>query len=302
VLLLQGEAGSPFELIARDLAAISIFRDGPVMVCAAHEFGTERLLEVLAPTLLSPDAGTLVITGVETFTPAQQKILQTLLASRDMFLPFARRFRAVLAATNHLADLADSGQFNDTLYYKISALTVSVPPLRELRPDLLANARQILDQHAAATKSAQPFALTPAAAAWIEAQPWPGNYSQLARTLRAAAQAGTPIDQPALAASLAPAEEPAAVCPVRQTRSPFAPKPAASAAVPAPAPAVAPAPVRREPAPVAAAVAGAPVATAAPRVAKPLTARGLFGPAPHGYNFAQRLQSSLAAAELAAHG
>lgn len=52
VLLLQGEAGSPFELVARDLAEISIFRDGPVMTCEAAQFETRNLIEILAPALL----------------------------------------------------------------------------------------------------------------------------------------------------------------------------------------------------------------------------------------------------------
>ena len=292
VLLLQGEAGSPFELIARDLAAISIFRDGPVMVCAAHDFATEHLLEVLAPSLLSHDAGTLVVTGVETLTPAQQKVLQSLLASRDMFLPFARRFRVVLAAAGNFSELADAGRFDETLYYKISSLSITVPPLREMSGDILANVRQILDQHAAAVKAPEAFTLTPAAAAWLETQTWPGNYGQLARTLVAAAHRGADIDVPALEAEHARAER--VVTPARQTRSPFAPKPALASPVIAPAaPIVAPAPV---------AVAAPAKATPAFRPAAPRTARGLFKPAPTGYDFSQRLAQSLTTAEALAHG
>ena len=310
VLLLQGEPGSPFELIARDLAAISIFRDGPVMACDAHEFATERLLEVLAPTLLSPDAGTLIVTGVESFSPAQQKVLQSLLSSRDMFLPFARRFRTVLAAGANLQDLADAGQFNDTLYYKISSISLTLPPLRELAGDIMANVRQILDRHASATKATKPFALSAAAAAWLENQDWPGNYDQLSHTLRtAAARHVTEIDVPALEVALA-GPEPARTAstaagvalnaPARQTRSPFAAK--APAAAPAPAPVV----VAPAPAPIpSAAPAAAPVHTdvaaaapaAKPRPTAPLTARGLFRPAANGYDFIQRLTQSLATAD-----
>jgi two-component system NtrC family response regulator len=289
VLLLQGEAGSPFELIARDLAAISIFRDGPIMVCDAHEFTIEHLLEVLAPSLLAHDAGTLIVTGVEAFTPAQQKILQTLLASREMFQPFARRFRVVLAAAANLADLADNGQFNDVLFYKISSLSLSVPPLRELRGDILANVRAILDQHATATDAAKPFALTPAAAAWLEAQPWPGNYAQLHRiVVEAADHGGSEIDVPSLEAVRARPEKARAAAAPKQTRTPFVAPPApAPAATPASSPAV---DVRH--APVGPAHASAP----ARRAPAPLTAKGLFRPVPTGYNFGHRLAESLAGA------
>ncbi len=110
VLLLQGEAGSAFEPIARDLAEISMFRDGPVMLCDAAKFETRNLIEALAPSLLSTDAGTLIITGVETFSPAQQKILENLVTSRDVFQPFARRFRLILAAAGNLSELADEAR------------------------------------------------------------------------------------------------------------------------------------------------------------------------------------------------
>ena len=40
-LLLQGELGSPFELLARELVAISLFRAGPVMICEPGQFETD---------------------------------------------------------------------------------------------------------------------------------------------------------------------------------------------------------------------------------------------------------------------
>ena len=293
VLLLQGEPGSAFEAIARDLTAISIFQDGPIMLCRGGEFTTAHLLEVLAPTLLAQDAGTLIVSDVETFSVEQQKILQALLASRDMFQPFARRFRVVLAAGANLADLSDNGQFNDTLFYKISTVTVTVPALREMQQDILANVRHVLDQKAVSTKTAKPYTLSPAAAAWLEATPWPGNYAQLMRVVLAATgPAGGEIAVPALEAVFAKASVAPAPAAPHQTRTPFATKSATPAVAPVSpiAPAPAPAPVV---APAAAAIAPAPVA----RTATALTARGLFRPVPNGYNFAQSLLASLATAD-----
>ena len=189
VLLLQGETGSPFEQIARDLAEISVFRDGPVMLCDAAQFETRHLIETLAPTLLSADAGTLIVTGVETFTTAQQKTLETLMTGRDVFLPFARRFRLVLAAAGNFSELADDGRFSDTLYYKISSLSLTVPALREMREDIPANVQQLLADHRIALNATAPLTLASDAVAWIQTQEWTGNYAQLSRTLLAAAKA-----------------------------------------------------------------------------------------------------------------
>eukprot|EP01031_Cornospumella_fuschlensis_P004292 gene4292-biopygen3574 len=113
------------------------------------------------------------------------------MGSRDVFLPFARRFRLVLAGSNHLSELADNGQFDETLYYKISALSINVPALRELAGDILLHARNLLDQHAAATYADKTFSLTTAAASWLESQEWPGNFAELSRTLHAAVSSGS---------------------------------------------------------------------------------------------------------------
>jgi DNA-binding NtrC family response regulator len=281
VLLLQGETGAPFELIARDLADISIFRDGPFMVCPAARFETRHLIEVLAPSLLSQDAGTLLVTGVDSLAPEKQKILQTLMTGRDVFLPFARRFRLVLAADRHLSDLADAGRFNDTLFYKISSLSVEVPTLRALRGDILLHARHLIDHHAAAHRVEKSPSLSPAAATWLEEQEWPGNYAELSRTLQLAVasskhpELSVPVLEFALEKILAetgpstgsaslPAVPRAAIA-VEETLPPFAMRPASAAA-----PVTAPAPVAAAPGPAPAPIPGAPLPKPAPAAPAPI--------------------------------
>ncbi len=329
---MQGETGTPFELIGRDLAAISIFRDGPIMVCPAAKFETGHLIEVLAPSLLSQDAGTLIVTGVESLTAEQQKILHTLMTSRDMFLPFARRFRLVLAATTTLSDLVDNGAFDENLYYKISSLSVEVPALRDLRGDILLHVRQLLDQQAAASKAAKSPSLSTATASWLEEQAWPGNYVELSRTLQLAfaATKSPELRLPDLEAALRQAQSEAvaaaAVAPVptvpvrtpiavEETLPPFAiraapvaPPPPALAAPSAPATVAAPIPIA---APVFAAppVVAVTVTTPKPAFVTPkrvegprpsgLTARSVFRPASGAYDFSRRLAESLAVAEAA---
>ncbi len=328
VLLLQGEAGSAFELIARDLTSISIFRDGPIMVCAAAQFETSHLIEVLAPALLARDAGTLIITGVESLTLAQQKVLETLMTSRDVFLPFARRFRLVLASAGLLSDLADAGHFGETLYYKISSLSVEVPSLDELRSDILLHARQLLDQHSAAKKSAKSPALTTEAAVWLESQEWRGNHSELSRTLQfaLASSTGPELDVPSLEAALehalAEAGEtavtplPAAVrararvpATIEETLPPFVMRAAPAPSVPVPPPTLVPAPsVAPSPAVTSVTITHTENVPPPPPAATPssparppsgLTARSVFR-APSGtYDFSKRLIESLAIAEVA---
>lgn len=306
VLLLQGEPGSAFEPLARELADISIFRDGPVMTCPAARFDARRLIEVLAPSLLSHDAGTLIVSGVESFTAAQQKTLENLITGRDVFLPFARRFRLVLAATPELSDRVDDGSFDETLYYKISSLSLTVPSLRDMSGDIVANAQRILAAHHADGHAPAPLAIAADAAAWLETQSWPGNYDELTAALLAAADrtegaelslaalSGTAASADSRPPAIAPVEASAAVVEItahdsEETRPPFPLKSdLATQGTPAPA--------------------GNRVATAgqlfarASTPARPLTAQSLFRAASSSYNFSQRLAESLGSAEpCAAH-
>jgi DNA-binding NtrC family response regulator len=298
VLLLQGEPGSPFEPLAREIVEVSIFRDGPVMVCAASEFEPRRIIEVLAPSILSHDAGTLIVTGVESFTPAQQKTLQNLITGRDVFLPFARRFRLVLATTARLSDRVDEGTFDETLYYKISTVSLSVPNLREMRSDIPAIAQHIVNSRPAGDAPAGPLTFSPEALEWLEAQEWPGNCDELTQTVLAAvplasggqievaALGGGPVGAvPAPAQEEGAAEAIEAAAPVasgNSTRPPFPVSSdlAAESAPPRSAPQLA------KPA---APAGGTPVRAAA--------AHSLFRPASPAYEFARRLEECLAIAD-----
>ena len=313
VMLLQGEAGSPFELIARELAEISIFRDGPIMVCDAAKFDAKGLIEVLAPSLLSHDAGTLIVSGVETFTPGQQKTLENLMSGRDVFLPFARKFRLVLAATPALSERVDEGTFNETVFYKVSSLTVTVPTLREMRGDVAANAKWILAAHREGGHPAAPAEIAADAAEWLEAQEWPGNYAELTRVvLNAVGQTdGAELTLAALEAAAASGDDTAIVAPAPvafvdgdapltgEARPPFPiVSDLAVAGTVANAPASAP-----KPAPAAAPANGLVPATASLKPAapvRPLSAQSLFRPASKTYSFSKRLEESLATADACA--
>jgi DNA-binding NtrC family response regulator len=317
VLLLQGEAGSPFELIAREMAEISIFREGPIMVCDSARFETRGLIEVLAPSLLSHDAGTLLVTGVETFTVSQQKILDNLMTGRDVFLPFARRFRLILAATSELSERVDDGTFGETLFYKASALTLSVPALREMRGDIVENAAHILAMHREAGNTNIPVRVAQQAADWMQAQDWPGNYHELARTVLNAARFAhaEELTIEAISASWQTDAAPLAVPVVvsqavpgsdvigdrgGEARPPF---PIASAI--APERALASAPAATNTVLPANGVGQLPAGQlfgrgAAPAAVRPLTAKSLFRPASSSYSFTKRLTESVGAAEVCA--
>lgn len=92
----------------------------------------------------------------------------------------ARAARAgILAATNrNLKNLVEDGQFREDLYYRLSVVTIDVPPLRERREDipLLVRhfAKQFSDRYAIPGLS-----LTEEALEKLAQYNWPGNVREL---------------------------------------------------------------------------------------------------------------------------
>jgi DNA-binding NtrC family response regulator len=86
--------------------------------------------------------------------------------------------RMIVAANVNLLDLVRQGTFREDLYYRLSVIPITVPPLRERPEDipLLANhfiAKACLQEDIAQRR------LAPAALAKLRAFPWPGNVRQL---------------------------------------------------------------------------------------------------------------------------
>src|SRR5438552_1884886 len=85
----------------------------------------------------------------------------------------------ILAATNRQVDEAiKDGKLREDLYYRISAISIALPPLRERREDILPMARAFLNRFAAqANRPLTDF--TPEASNRLRKHDWPGNVRQL---------------------------------------------------------------------------------------------------------------------------
>jgi DNA-binding NtrC family response regulator len=78
-----------------------------------------------------------------------------------------------------------TGGFREDLLYRLNLITLRVPPLRERPGDVRRLAAHFLAGCAAAY-GRPGLALTPAALAWLERQPFPGNVRQLKQTIERA--------------------------------------------------------------------------------------------------------------------
>jgi DNA-binding NtrC family response regulator len=85
----------------------------------------------------------------------------------------------IIAATNrHVEDAIKEGKLREDLYYRISAILLHLPPLRERREDVLPLARAFLKRFA--SQADRPLTdFTPAATELLRKYDWPGNVRQL---------------------------------------------------------------------------------------------------------------------------
>ncbi len=200
VVLVVGETGSGKALIARrlhygaspgraagpfvELNAAAI----PETLVESELFGHERgafsdarerklgLVEVA-------DGGTLFLDEIGDLPPPAQAKLLTFLESFSFRRVGATAARTVdvrlVAATNRdLSVMVKEGRFRSDLYYRLAAITLKVPPLRERRPDIRPLAAHFVVTYA--QRYGKAFRdVGDEAAALLEPWPWPGNVREL---------------------------------------------------------------------------------------------------------------------------
>ncbi len=91
----------------------------------------------------------------------------------------AHGFRLVCTTTVDLEPLVDEGKFNDELFYRVAALPVVLPPLRDRTSDIPALAKFFTGKTTNPFFDASLVEFTPDAVAVMAAYHWPGNLTEL---------------------------------------------------------------------------------------------------------------------------
>ncbi len=93
--------------------------------------------------------------------------------------------RLIAATSLDLGELVRDGKFRSDLYFRISTLVLTVPPLRERVEDLPRLAHQLLER-VGLRRGGRPVTLLPDAIAALKRYPWPGNVRELRNVLERA--------------------------------------------------------------------------------------------------------------------
>jgi two-component system NtrC family response regulator len=204
-VLILGESGTGKELLAHAIHDLSLRKAGRFVAinCAAipehlleselfgHEKGafTGAIKQTLGKVEMA-EGGTLFLDEIGDMpAPLQAKLLRFLqdrvierLGGRQ---PIPVNVRVVCATNQDLQALIAEQRFRQDLYYRISAVTINVPPLRQRGSGVIVLAQAIL-QRVAAESATKLRGLNDDALAALQAYAWPGNVRELENKLRAA--------------------------------------------------------------------------------------------------------------------
>ncbi len=201
-VLIIGESGTGKELVARAIHENSTRCDGPLLFvnCGAipqgifesEVFGHERGSFTGAEKrrigfFEQAQGGTLVLDEiVEMPIESQVKLLRILESREIMRVGSSKTFPVdvrVLAATNvDLADAVTRGEFRHDLYFRLKAVTIQIPPLRERSGDIPLLVEQFAKEFSVRNRLATP-AISEDALQLLSRQYWPGNVRELKNTI-----------------------------------------------------------------------------------------------------------------------
>jgi transcriptional regulator with GAF, ATPase, and Fis domain len=212
-VVVQGESGTGKELVARAIHFNGPRRERPFVSenCAAIP---ETLLE---STLFGyvrgaftgadrdsrglfavADGGTLFLDEVAEMSPAMQGKLLRVLQDGEFRRVGGERpqkvdVRVVVATNKDLGRMVSEGKFRQDLFFRLSVVRLTLPPLRERREDIPLLVQAFLERFAKQAGGAAK-AVEPAAMAKLAGYRWPGNVRELENEIqRAAAFAGARI-------------------------------------------------------------------------------------------------------------
>ena len=204
-VLIHGESGTGKELIARELHHLS-GRSGEQLValnCAAvaetlaesELFGHEKGAFTGAATkkiglIELANGGTLFLDEIgDLALPVQAKLLRVLETKRFRRVggvkEFPANFRLVSATNRPLKKLVDEKAFRGDLFYRINAIVVELPPLRERTGDISLLVGHFLEEFRPG--EAEWWTIGGDALELLEAYPWPGNVRELRNVIERAA-------------------------------------------------------------------------------------------------------------------
>jgi DNA-binding NtrC family response regulator len=205
-VLILGETGVGKDIVARLIHQHSMRAHAPLVTinCAglpdslleSELFGHIRgsftgAYRDKAGLLETASGGTVFLDEVGEMSPRMQTVLLRFLETGEIQRIGSTRSQSrvdvrLITATNrdfqkHIA----SGGFREDLYYRLNVISLTIPPLRDRRDDILLLIDHFLDVYSLQHRTRRPW-VTPDALAALVAYRWPGNVRELKNVIERA--------------------------------------------------------------------------------------------------------------------
>lgn len=171
---IRGKSGTGKSLIARVLHDFGDRRQLPFVIIGPESFARSEPLQ----PFIRAKGGTVLIDEVGDLSAGQQRQLKRVLDTPD---PDAPR---ILSTSQHdLAGRLVSGDFREDLFFRLSGVTIDMPPLGKRLEDIPLLAASFLTK--AERCADEPRQLSPKAVELLKKYHWPGNVRQLRNVVNA---------------------------------------------------------------------------------------------------------------------
>ena len=182
-VLIEGETGTGKTLVAHALHAVGSRAARKFVLLSCSAYGEDTLARRLfgpsgedepIPAIEEARGGTLVLEDIEALSAQNQARLLT--AINDQGVPAETR----IVAISNLQELDKTSEtvLRPDLFYRLAALRITVPPLRQRGEDILTLFTRLSEQFADEYGCEAPEVSAQEAAQLLQA-PWPGNVRQL---------------------------------------------------------------------------------------------------------------------------
>ncbi|AEX84545.1 PAS domain S-box [Marinitoga piezophila KA3] len=188
-VLLNGEPGVGKEILAQAIHNFSERRNYSFVATNLLLYDEKKQLEIFFGNennfFEKAHKGTLFIDNTHLMGPDVQELFFEFLNTGKVIFndkEIKSDVRIIFATPENLKELMSLGKFSRRLYYKISVVTIDVPPLRERKEDIPKMAKQIL--HILNQKHEKVvYGLSEDAVNILKSYDWPGNIRELENVL-----------------------------------------------------------------------------------------------------------------------